>query len=203
MASTTKEDLRLRLVNQLAKYAYQWSQTPSFPLSSGQLSDEYLDCKSALSIPETMATVGPVVLTMLDASVAAVGGLTMGADPIAMSTCQSSAQAVRPVRWFCVRKEGKEHGLKKIIEGSVKPGDKVAVVDDVVTTGGSTVKAIEACRRYGLEVVQVIVLVDRQQSNGMDTIRNVANCPVTAICTKSEVADEWHRLNPSALRATA
>lgn len=195
---------RALLLEQLARYAYQWSPEKHIPLASGQLSNEYLDCKTALSRPETMATLGPVVLSMLDRSVVAIGGLTMGADPIAMSACQSSSGGIQKVNWFSVRKDAKEHGLRKLIEGCVKAGDRVAVVDDVVTTGGSTVKAIEGCRAFGLKVVQVIVLVDREQSNGLANVADAAKCPVDAICTKSEIAAAWHKIDQikSGLRAT-
>lgn len=195
---------RTLLLEQLARYAYQWSPEKNIPLASGQMSDEYLDCKTALSRPETMVTLGPVVLSMLDRSVVAIGGLTMGADPIAMSACQASWATAQEVHWFSVRKNAKEHGLRKLIEGCVKKGDRVAVVDDVVTTGGSTIQAIEGCREFGLKVVQVIVLVDREQSKGLANVSEAARCPVVAICTKREIAAEWHRLNQikSGLRAT-
>jgi len=195
---------RALLLGQLAKYAYQWSQEPKFQLASGQVSQEYLDCKKALSRPETMAMLGPVILEMLAPSVVAIGGLTMGADPIAMSASQASAGTGHEVRWFSVRKRAKEHGLQKIIEGCVEKGEKIAVVDDVVTAGGSTVQAIQECRNFGLQVVQVIVLVDRQQSDGLANVKNAAECRVDALFTKSEIAAEWQRLkSASGLRATA
>ena len=193
-----------KLLIQLAKYAYRCSPEKIFPLASGGMSNEYLDCKKALSHPDTMAILGPLIRARLSAGVIAVGGLTMGADPIAMSASQSSAGTNHPVRWFSVRKEPKKHGLQKLIEGAVQPGDRVVVVDDVVTSGGSTVKAIEACHAEKLVVVQVIVLVDREQSNGIENIRAKAGCPVEAICTKSEIAAVWQTLNQTpALRATA
>ena len=189
---------------QLARYAYEWSETPVFPLASGQLSNEYLDCKRALSLAETMALLGPHLCGMLERSVSAIGGLTMGADPLAMSASQASAGSQREVRWFSVRKEAKKHGKQKLIEGFVNAGDRVAVVDDVVTTGMSTVQAIRACRDAGLNVVQVIVLVDREQDGGLAKIRAEAGCRVDAICTKSEIAAAWQLLQgTSALRATA
>jgi len=184
---------RKALLEQLARYAYQWSPEAVFPLVSGQMSNEYLDCKKALGQPETMANLGPVVLGMLRSEVVAIGGLTMGADPIAMSACQTSARADHKARWFSVRKEPKKHGLQKLIEGCVERDEPVAVVDDVVTTGGSTVQAIVACRDFGLRVVQVIVLVDRQQSEGLAKIERAAGFKVDVICTKGEIADEWHR----------
>jgi orotate phosphoribosyltransferase len=120
----------------------------------------------------------------------------MGSDPIAMSTSQASYGTKRPLRWFTVRKEAKGHGQKKLVEGSVKPGESVVVVDDVCTTGGSTVKAIEAARDFGLEVSQVIVLVDREQSDGIANIRKAAGAgiDVSAVFTKSQVKARWLEL---------
>lgn len=186
---------RATLLHQLAKYAYRYSDEKVFPLVSGEMSNEYLDCKQALSRPETMAALGPVVCGLLAPSAVAIGGLTMGADPIAMSTSQASAGTDHPVRWFSVRKEAKKHGLQKLIEGSVERGEQVAVVDDVVTTGKSTIQAIHACRDAGLEIAQVIVLVDRQQFQGMQNIARAASCPLHAICTKDEIAAEWRKLH--------
>ena len=187
---------RSALLDELVRHAYQYSPEKPFLLVSGQYSDEYLDCKLALSQPAAMAALGQVFLAQLTAPVVAIGGLTMGSDPIAMSTSQTSYGSAKPLRWFTVRKEAKGHGQKKLVEGSVKPGEAVAVVDDVCTTGGSTVKAIEAARDFGLEVAQVIVLVDREQSEGMANIRRAAgdSVEVSAIFTKSQVKQRWLEL---------
>jgi orotate phosphoribosyltransferase len=187
---------RSALLDELVRHAYQYSPEKPFLLVSGQYSDEYLDCKLALSQPAAMAALGQVFLAQLTAPVVAIGGLTMGSDPIAMSTSQTSYGSAKPLRWFTVRKEAKGHGQKKLVEGSVKPGEAVAVVDDVCTTGGSTVKAIEAARDFGLEVAQVIVLVDREQSDGMANIRRAAgdSVQVSAIFTKSQVKQRWLEL---------
>ena len=163
---------------------------------SGQYSPEYLDCKLALSRPAAMAALGPVFHAALVPGVVAIGGLTMGSDPIAMATSLTSDGSKQPVRWFSVRKEAKGHGQKKLVEGSVEPGETVAVVDDVCTSGQSTVKAIQAARDFGLIVAQVIVLVNRQQSDGMKNIQEAAGSgvPVTAIFTKSDVKQRWQEL---------
>jgi len=187
---------RTALLDELVRHAYQYSPEKPFLLVSGQYSDEYLDCKLALSQPAAMAALGKVFIAQLTAPVVAIGGLTMGSDPIAMSTSQTSYGTPKPLRWFTVRKEAKGHGQKKLVEGSVKPGESVAVVDDVCTTGGSTVKAIEAAREFGLKVAQVIVLVDREQSDGMANIRRAAGdgVEVSAIFTKSQVKQRWLEL---------
>src|SRR4051794_32212774 len=191
---------RSALLDELVRHAYQYSPEKPFLLVSGQYSDEYLDCKLALSQPTAMAALGKVFLSLIDKPVAAIGGLTMGSDPIAMSTSQESFGSDRPLRWFTVRKEAKGHGQKKLVEGSVNPGESVVVVDDVCTTGGSTVKAIEAAREFGLRVAEVIVLVDREQSDGIANIQRAAGpeVPVSAVFKKSDVKKRWLELKKPA-----
>jgi orotate phosphoribosyltransferase len=190
---------RSALLDELVRHAYQYSPEKPFLLVSGQYSDEYLDCKLALSQPAAMAALGHVFLARINTPVVAIGGLTMGSDPIAMSTSQASYGGPTPLRWFTVRKEAKGHGQKKLVEGSVKPGESVVVVDDVCTTGGSTVKAIEAARDFGLNVAQVIVLVDREQSDGIANIQRAAGpeVEVSAIFTKTQVKQRWLELKGS------
>jgi orotate phosphoribosyltransferase len=187
---------RETLLRELAQYAYQYNEEKPFLLVSGALSPEYLDCKLALGRPVAMAALGPVFQALLRPEVVAIGGLTMGSDPIAMATSLTSAGTKQPVRWFSVRKEAKGHGQKKLVEGSVQPGEAVAVVDDVCTSGQSTIKALEAAREFGLHVAQVIVLVDRQQQDGMANIQRAAGegVPVAAVFTKSEVKNCWASL---------
>jgi orotate phosphoribosyltransferase len=197
---TQPDDVRAVLLDELVLHAYQFSPEKPFLLVSGQYSEEYLDCKLALSQPRAMAVLGKVFLAQLHTSVVAIGGLTMGSDPIAMSASQASFGTDRPLRWFTVRKEAKGHGQKKLVEGSVQPGEAVAVVDDVCTTGGSTVKAIEAAREFGLRVAEVIVLVDREQSDGIANIQRAAGpeVPVSAVFKKSDVKKRWLELKKTA-----
>lgn len=200
---------RAVLLDQLVRHAYQWRPRAEFKLVSGKLSNEYLDCKLALSQPEALAALGRVVLALLNPSAMAIGGLTMGADPIAMSASQASAGTRHPLRWFSVRKEAKVHGQKKLIEGDVKPGEAVVVVDDVLTTGKSTLQALAACAEEGLKIAQVVVLVDRQESNGFENLLTEAaklagkEVPVVAVFKKSEIVEEWRRRNPHASAAQA
>jgi orotate phosphoribosyltransferase len=198
---------RSELLEHLARIAYKFSPEKKFLLASGAYSDEYLDCKLALSHPPALKALGQVLLERLEDSVVAIGGLTMGSDPLAMSTCLASEGTSRPIRWFTVRKEAKEHGQKKLIEGFVEPGEWVAVVDDVVTSGKSTIKAIRACREFGLKIAQVTVLVDREQMDGMDNIRAAAGADVrvSAVFTKSQIKARWGEINQTqaTFRATA
>jgi orotate phosphoribosyltransferase len=182
---------RAELLELLAKYAYDF-KPGAFTLASGRVSDEYLDCKMALSRPEAQAALGDLVVSHVDVRAVAVGGLTMGSDPIAINTSRSSASRARPLTWFSVRKDAKGHGTKKMVEGAVSDGDNVVIVDDVATTGGSTIDAIKKSRVQGLNVIQVIVLVDREEG-GMQSIRDVAGheVDVRAIFTKSEIRQAW------------
>jgi orotate phosphoribosyltransferase len=191
-----------KLLELLAEHAYAYSPG-GFLLASGKVSDEYLDCRAALSHAEALPLVGRLFVSHVEPRADAIGGLTMGADPIAIATSAASA-GLRPVRWFSVRKDAKEHGKKKVVEGDVKSGDSVVVVDDVVTTGGSTIQAIEKCRETGLKVVQVLVLVDREQDGGLESIRVAAGAgvPVRAMFTKSEVRATWQARQPK-IRASS
>jgi orotate phosphoribosyltransferase len=127
-----------------------------------------------------------------DCGACAVGGLTFGADPIAMATAFASELNGQPVNAFSIRKTQKDHGIVKWVEGDIRPGEKVVVIDDVATTGGSTVKAIERARSEGLDVVRAVILVDRQEG-GMDNIRShVAD--TVAIITRDELVDCWKKM---------
>ena len=142
-----------------------------FVLASGRRSSLYVDCRITTMSPDGQLLIGRAGLAALEASgwaVDAVGGLTLGADPIAYAIAHTSALAAeqegtRMVRAFTVRKEAKQHGTGKLIEGPFRSGDRVAVVEDVITTGGSALKAVEAVRQAGGEVVGVLALVDREE----------------------------------------
>src|SRR5260370_29490982 len=122
------------LLDEIAAHAYQYRPEHPFVLVSGAKSDEYLDCKLALSQPKAMSVLGQVILRELAPDVVAIGGLTMGSDPLAMSTAQASAGTQQEVRWFSVRKDQKEHGQKKRIERAIKGAERIAVADHVATT---------------------------------------------------------------------
>jgi orotate phosphoribosyltransferase len=116
--------------------------------------------------PEGLALIGPLGVEALREArwqVDAVGGLTLGADPIAYAISYASAGSASPIRAFTVRKEAKAHGTGKLIEGPFHAGDRVVVVEDVITTGGSAARAVDAVRNAGGEVVGVLALVDREE----------------------------------------
>src|ERR1700691_4942529 len=145
-----------------------------FTLSSGKKSSYYLDCKLTTLHPEGALLTGYCVLEMLDemnAKPEAIGGLSMGADPVVSAAIVVSQIERRPLPGFLVRKEAKKHGRQKQIEGLEKPaGRRVVIVDEVCTTGGSTQEAIDAAEREGCEVIAVISLVDREEG-GSEMLR--------------------------------
>jgi len=142
-----------------------------FVLASGRRSSLYVDCRLTTMSPEGQLLIGRAGLAALRATgwpVDSVGGLTLGADPIAYAIAHASALADEAgtgtmVRAFTVRKEAKVHGTGKLIEGPFLPTDQVVVVEDVITTGGSALKAVEAIRAAGATVLGVLALVDREE----------------------------------------
>ena len=142
-----------------------------FTLSSGLKTSYYFDGRMVTLWPEGAYLIGRKILHILVAAGAeAVGGMTVGADPIVAAVSVVSHLEGRPIPAFIVRGEVKEHGTQKRIEGPLKAGSRVAIVDDVITTGGSVLRAIEAVEAEGCRVVKVVVLLDRQQG-GSDEIR--------------------------------
>ncbi len=141
-------------------------RTGTFTLASGRTSHYYVDGRKVTLSAEGAAQVGAGVLELLAdlPGVAAIGGLTMGADPIvgaALAVAGASASARPGLLGFLVRKEAKGHGTGKLVEGPVAPGMDVAIVDDVATTGGSSLQAVDAAQALGCRVVRVIAVLDR------------------------------------------
>ena len=137
-----------------------------FTLASGARSDLYIDARMTAMSPEGLALIGPLgldALTNTGWTPDSVGGLTLGADPVSYSIAYASALAGKPIRAFTVRKEAKTHGTGKLIEGPFLQSDRVVVIEDVITTGGSALKAIEAVRNAGAMVIGVLSLVDREE----------------------------------------
>jgi len=147
-----------------ARTAKRWA----FTMPSGKQSTLYIDARLTTMSPDGLPLIGSLGLAALRAApwgarVAAVGGLTLGADPIAYAISYASAATSSPIRAFTVRKEAKAHGTGKLIEGPFRPGDRVAVIEDVITTGGSARRAIDAVRAAGGTVEGVLALVDREE----------------------------------------
>ncbi|HEU4995774.1 MAG TPA: orotate phosphoribosyltransferase [Gemmatimonadaceae bacterium] len=160
----------------------------NFTLASGRQSTLYIDARLTTMTPEGQRLIGKLGLQAIrDAGwpVDAVGGLTLGADPIAYAICHTSAETTEPVRAFTVRKEAKTHGTGKLVEGPLRAGDRVVIVEDVITTGGSAAKAVDAVRREGATPVGVLALVDREEG-GREQLEALS-MRVIALTTASEI----------------
>jgi len=155
---------REKLRDMIKKRCLQVAEEPVFRLSSGRLSRFYVDLKRITFDPEGAYLVGKLMYELVrEFNAAAVGGLTLGADPIAYAVSFISYANGAPVKPFVVRKEPKGHGTGRQIEGLLVRGERVAVVEDVVTTASSSLRAVKACRDAGLEVIGVFAVVDREE----------------------------------------
>jgi len=182
--------MKEELIQLLVKKSFMYSSTPKFKLVSGVMSHYYVNCKPVTLDPRGMFLIGHLVFeTIALTSIKGIGGLTFGADPIATATAFVSELKGSPIKAFSVRKTQKDHGMIRWIEGDLQRNDQVVIVDDVATTGASTIKAIERSRSEGLDVVQAIILVDRQEG-GMDNIRQHVN-QVDAIITREDLLKKF------------
>lgn len=162
-----------------------------FTLASGRESSHYVDARLTTMSPEGLAVIGPLALETIRARgwpVDAVGGLTLGADPIAYATALASVVSPPLVRAFTVRKEAKQHGTGRLIEGPMREGDRVVVIEDVITTGGSALRAAEAVQRAGAVVSGILALVDREE--GGRGILESQGFSVVCLATLSELLDQ-------------
>jgi|SRR5687768_13021118 len=145
----------------------------NFVLASGKSSTFYVDARLTTMSPQGMVTIGSLGLEQIDDAgwkPDSVGGLTLGADPIAFAISYTSAVRPTPLRAFTVRKEPKQHGTGNLIEGPFKPGDKVVIIEDVITTGKSAIQAIDAVESAGGVILGVLAVVDREDG-GREAIR--------------------------------
>jgi orotate phosphoribosyltransferase len=161
----TSPDARARLADIIYRRSFGRGE---IKLASGQVSDYYFDMKPSMLDPEGSATIANMLLERVVAAGAEfVGGLELGAVPITGSVCAVSVAAGKPVRGFIVRKQAKGHGAQKKVEGLARgeslEGKKIAILEDVTTTGGSAALAIEVCRAGGAEIALVVSIVDRDE----------------------------------------
>jgi len=185
MSSTRERLLQLLLETQ----SFKSSSEPIFPLASGAKSPFYIDCKVGLSFPEARRVVGDLILDLIDPPVDAVGGLLIGAYPIAIAVSDAAYRRNGQIlRAFVVRKEPKPHGLRKMIEGDVGDGDRVVIVDDVITSGKSTIEAIRKSREAGLVVSQAIAIIDREEQGGRQGIE-AERVKFKALCTLRDLQE--------------
>ena len=186
-----------QLLSILARTSFRLGQ---FKLSSGGTSDYYIDCRTTTLHAEGGRLTGEAILDLLNENgiaAEAVGGLTMGADPIVSNVATASAwraqsnPGVPLLHGFLVRKAEKAHGTGRRIEGFCREGARVVIVDDVCTTGASTINAIEAAREAGMNVVAVICIVEREEANGRPAVETAAaDAPFLRLFTATEVRAE-------------
>ena len=159
------------LIDYLLETSFHCSDTPRYALASGRKSRYYIDCRKLLSHARARALIGGLMFKRLNGlAIDGVGGMLVGAYPVAIAVSDAAAQQGKNMAVFAVRKEPKSHGLQKFIEGDIQTGQRVLVVDDVVTSGRSTVQAIKRCREEGLTVVRAMAVVERQEDRGRDRI---------------------------------
>jgi orotate phosphoribosyltransferase len=188
--------MKQELIRILCEKSFKYSPEPSFKLVSGKTSHFYVNCKPTTMSPRGMFLVGHLVFDAIkDLKPEGVGGLTFGADPMAMATAFVSELKATPMNAFSIRKTQKDHGIVRWIEGDMTPGQRVVIIDDVATTGGSTIQAIERARSEGLEVVKVVILVDRQEG-GLENLREHVS-DVTAIVTRDDLMAQWSEVTGS------
>ena len=184
--NTTGNSIKQELIKILCSKSFKYSEKPEFKLVSGQMSRFYINCKPTTLSPRGMFLAGHLVFDAIkNQQITGVGGLTFGADPVAVATSFASGLQEEPIKAFSIRKTKKDHGIVKWIEGDILPGEKVAIIDDVATTGGSTIKAVNRARSEGLEVVKVVILVDRQEGGIENIQKEVKN--VSAIITRDDL----------------
>jgi orotate phosphoribosyltransferase len=180
---SSRQDL-LRLL------AYKSFRLGEFKLSSGSTSDYYIDCRTTTLDAKGARLTGEVFFDEIRQRgwrAQAIGGLTMGADPIVVAVSVVSGE----LHGFLVRKAEKQHGTGQRIEGFREKGARVVIVDDVCTTGASTVQAIEAAREFGFEIVGVMCLVEREEAKGRPSVEKAAApAPFVSIFTASDVRAE-------------
>ena len=178
--------MKQELIELLCKKSFKYSEKPAFKLVSGKMSSFYVNCKPTTLSARGMFLVGHLIFEDIkDLDITGIGGLTFGADPIAVATAFASELKGKPINAFSIRKTQKDHGIVKWMEGDIKPGESVVIIDDVATTGGSTIKAIERACSEGLDVVKAVILVDRQEG-GLENIgQHVPD--VSAIISRDEL----------------
>ncbi len=181
--------MKKRLIELIIERTFKFTEKPSFKLASGKMSSYYFNCKPTTLNSEGMYLVGNLLYDLINGrkpwKATGVGGLTLGADPVANAIAYTSYIKGEPLESFVVRKEPKKHGTMLWVEGNVKKGDSVVIIEDVITTGGSTIKAIDRAKKCGLKVKGVVVLIDRQEG-GKKAIES-RGVQVRVLLTKEEI----------------
>ena len=189
------EKMKQRLIELVLDRTFKFTDKPTFKLASGKMSSFYFNCKPTTLNSEGMYLVGNLMYDLIKSrkswKVKGIGGLTLGADPVSNAIAYTSHLKDDPMESFVVRKEPKKHGTMLWVEGNVAEGDKVIIIEDVVTTGGSAIKAIDRAKKCGLKVLGVIVLVDRQEG-GREAVEKLG-LPVKVLLTKEEIFEAYQK----------
>lgn len=185
--------MKNRLIQLVIEKSFKYSEEPVFKLVSGKMSNYYFNCKAVTLHPEGMHLIGNLIFDLIsDLKPAGIGGLTLGADPIADAVAYTSFLRGTPIEAFVIRKSAKSHGTMQWIEGNISAGETVVIVDDVITTGKSTIEAIDRAEEGGLKIIDVIAMIDRQEG-GKENIET-RGYPVRALLTRSEIMDAYNAL---------
>ena len=192
MVGNIKEmkDLLLEIV---FEKSFQYAEEPIFKLVSGGVSNFYFNCKPAMLDPEGKELIGRLIFAKIrHLDISGIGGLELGSVPISSAVSLISQIEGKPIKEFIVRKENKVLVIPAEMDGVFAPGEIVVVVDDVITTGGYTIKAIEGVESLGLKVAKVVVLVDREEMNGRQNIEKL--CPeVEPLIKRTEVMARYKK----------
>lgn len=158
----------------LTTHSFQWDKEKGFTLASGAVSPFYVDCRVLMAHPGPRALVAQLAFEALkDLPVDCVGGLELGAIAIATAISDHAYRNKRDWRTFVVRKQAKDHGTGKLIEGAARAGDRAVIVDDVLTSGSSVIKAVRAAREARMTVTHALIIVDRQEQDGRKKVEDL------------------------------
>ena len=197
MTSAPLPPVEAELLRLLARLSYFREPGRQFQLASGRLSDYYIECSLTTTNAVAMPLIGAAVHARVPSGAVAIGGPTMGADPIAAAVAYHSASTPSRLSWFSVRKTPKEHGARRWLEGSARPGDAVVVVEDVITSGGSLIEAVRKCREERLRVVGALVLVDREEDDGRARVERALaelDADFDAVFTRTQIELAWQAI---------
>ncbi|MEW6267782.1 MAG: orotate phosphoribosyltransferase [Thermodesulfobacteriota bacterium] len=185
------DDATRRLAEMLLERSFLENHDKPFLLASGKTSPFYFECSLTTTWPPAMPLIGKLVFERIRGKVKAVGGPTMGADPISAAVAYYSATVGEPIPWFSIRKTAKDHGTGGLLEGSAPaPGEPVALVDDVLTRGGAMLDGLRAARESGLAVAVAVVLLDREEQDGRARVEAACRevgAEFVALLSKSDV----------------
>ncbi len=169
--------------------SFKWDKDKGFKLASGATSPFYVDCRVLMAHPGPRALVAQLAFeAMKDLPVDCLGGLEIGAISISTAISDQAHRARKDWRTFVVRKQAKDHGTGKLLEGAAQVGDRAVVVDDVLTSGGSVIKAVQAARKAGLNVSHALVIVDRQEQDGRKKVEELGVKLISLLTIKDLMA---------------